>query len=426
MHIKVLLISANTEQGFIIPLPIGLNRIYAAVLKSGHEVKLIDLMAEKDWPSALKEAITSFEPEIIGVSVRNVDDQNMGNPRFLLDLVKKIIACCRNLSSVPIVLGGAGYSIFPESVLDYLEADMGIQGEGELSFPMLLNHLACGKSLSHVPGLYLRGAGLQGKRVFEKNLDEFLIPGPEILSASIQRREDFWVPLQTRRGCPMACSYCSTSIIEGNSIRKRPTDSVIKEISVYMAAGFQKFYFVDSTFNLPENYAKEICRKIIESRLTISWRCIIYPRRINEELVHLMARAGCMEVSLGFESGCKEILRKMNKKYSPEEMRRTSEMLRDAGIRRMGFLLLGGPGETKSSVLESLEFADSLNLDSLKITVGIRIYPGTALAAAAIKEGLISPEDNLLFPSFYLAPDLREWLYETVHLWMKKQPNWLF
>ncbi|MEN6624458.1 MAG: radical SAM protein, partial [Smithella sp.] len=332
----------------------------------------------------------------------------------------------RDLSRAPIVLGGAGYSIFPESALDYLEADMGIQGEGEFSFPILLDCISRGESLSNVPGLYLRGAGLQGKRIFRKNLDEFMLPGPEILYPSIQKREEFWMPLQTRRGCPMACSYCSTAIIEGSSIRKRRMDFIIKEIADYVVSGFQNFYFVDNIFNIPENYAKEICRKIIESGLAISWRCIIYPRKIDKELVQLMARAGCVEVSLGFESGCKRILNKLNKKYSLEDVRLTSEMLKEAGIRRMGFLLLGGPGETKESVWESLEFADSLNLDSMKITIGIRIYPNTDLAGTAIEEGLITPDDNLLSPRFYVVSELREWLHETVRSWMKKRPDWIF
>ncbi len=407
-------------------MPVGLNCVYAAIRQSGHEVKLIDLMTEKDYRSAVSEAINAFDPEIIGISVRNIDDQNMENQRFLLDQVKKVIACCRDLSRVPIVLGGAGYSIFPEEVLIYLEADMGIQGEGELSFPILLDHLARGETLSGVPGLYLRGEGLQGKRIFEKNLDRFLLPDAEILSPSIPERKEAWVPVQTRRGCPMACNYCSTAIIEGSSIRKRRPDLIIKEIAGYFKAGFERFFFVDNTFNIPENYAKEICRKIIESGLAITWRCIIYPCKIDEELAQLMAKAGCMEVSLGFESGCERILRKLNKKYSPDDVRRTSEMLKKAGTRQMGFLLLGGPGETKESVQESLEFADSLDLDAMKITIGIRIYPNTALAREAVEEGLILPHNNLLFPRFYVVPELWEWLYETVRSWMKKRPGWTF
>jgi radical SAM superfamily enzyme YgiQ (UPF0313 family) len=407
-------------------LPLGLNCVSAATQKAGHEVKLVDLMTEKDDQSSIREAITSFDPEIIGISVRNVDDQNMENPRFLLDQVKKVVTDCRNLSGVPIVLGGAGYSIFPESALSYLEADMGIQGEGETSFPFLLDCLARGENLSGAPGLYLRGSGLQGKRIFEKNLNLFPLPSADLSSLCAPGKQEFWMPLQTRRGCPMACSYCSTAIIEGRSIRKRRPDLIIEEIASHVGAGFQRFYFVDNIFNIPEDYAKEICRKIIESGIAISWRCIIYPGKVDEGLLHLMVKAGCMEVSLGFESGCERILRKMNKRYSLDEVRRTSDMLKDSGIRQMGFLLLGGPGETRKSVQESLVFADSLNLDSLKITIGIRIYPYTALAKTATDEGLILPGDNLLLPRFYVVSSLKDWLYDTIRLWMVDRNHWMF
>jgi len=389
-------------------------------------VKFVDLMTEKDDQSSIREAIASFNPEIIGISVRNVDDQNMEKPRFLLDQVKEVVTACRNLSGARIVLGGAGYSIFPESALSYLEADLGIQGEGETSFPLLLERLERDEDLSGIPGLYLRGSGLQGERVFEKNLDRFPPPDASLSSLSAPGKQEYWMPLQTRRGCPMACSYCSTAIIEGRSIRKRRPDLIIEEIASHVGAGFQRFYIVDNIFNIPKDYAKEICQKIIESGLAISWRCIIYPGKVDEELIQLMAKAGCIEVSLGFESGCERMLRKMNKRYSLNDLQRTSEMLKDSGIRQMGFLLLGGPGETRESVQESLMFADSLNLDALKITIGIRIYPYTALAKTAADEGLILPVDNLLHPRFYVVSSLRDWLYDTIRLWMADRHHWMF
>jgi radical SAM superfamily enzyme YgiQ (UPF0313 family) len=119
-----------------------------------------------------------------------------------------------------------------------------------------------------------------------------------------------------------------------------------------------------------------------------------------------MAEAGCVEVSLGFESGAEPILREMNKRFLPDEVRRISDLLATHGIRRTGFLLLGGPGETQVSVEESLAFADSLHLDLLKVTVGMRIYPDTPLARTALRDGVITPEDDLLFPRFYLTPGL--------------------
>jgi radical SAM superfamily enzyme YgiQ (UPF0313 family) len=181
---------------------------------------------------------------------------------------------------------------------------------------------------------------------------------------------------------------------------------VAAEIARIAQAGFRRVYFVDNTFNLPPSYALELCQWITAQRLDISWRCILYPYDVPEELVRAMAEAGCVEVSLGFESGSARILRAMNKRFLPEEVRRISDLLATHGIRRLGFLLLGGPGETQASVEESLAFADSLHLDMLKTTVGIRIYPDTPLARTALREGAIAPGDDLLFPRFYMTPGL--------------------
>ena len=137
-----------------------------------------------------------------------------------------------------------------------------------------------------------------------------------------------------------------------------------------------------------------------------------------------MAEAGCKEVSLGFESGCDRILAIMNKKFSPADVRRTSELLAKYKIKQMGFLLLGGPGETKDSVEESLRFADALPLDALKITIGIRIYPHTELARTAVAERLIAPDDDLMLPRFYMVSGLEAWLRETVAKWMETRPHW--
>ena len=175
--------------------------------------------------------------------------------------------------------------------------------------------------------------------------------------------------------------------------------------------GFNQFFFVDNTFNVPEPYALELCRELSRLRPNVNWRCIIYPQRMSEELASAMAAAGCTEVSLGFESGCPRILRTMNKRFLPDDVRRTAQLLAANGVRLFGFLLFGMPGETPESVEESLRFAHALPLHGLRTTVGIRIYPGTALAATAVAEGVIASEEALLEPRFYLAPGLEPWIH---------------
>ncbi len=424
-EMRVLLISANTERINLPTIPLGLGYVAAATRRAGHEVSFLDLMVEDDAGTVVRAALERLRPDVIGISVRNIDDQKMEGTRFLLEPVKALVAVCRELSQATVVLGGAGYSIYPESVLDYVGADMGIQGEGEVAFPMLLDSLVRGADPTEIPGLYLRGRGMQKERIFERNLDSLAMPEDHLRVPPADMSEDFWLPLQTRRGCPMRCSYCSTATIEGTVTRRRSPGLVVQEIARLVDKGFSRFHFVDNTFNLPASYAKDLCRRITASGLDITWRCILYPWKVDEELVREMARAGCREVSLGFESGNEEILWAMNKRFSPDAVRRISRILGDYGIRRMGFLLLGGPGETRESVEESLGFAESLTLEAMKVTTGIRIYPYTALARIAVADGTIAPDDNLFLPRFYLVRELREWLPETVKTWLVGRPNWM-
>jgi len=421
---RVLLISANTEKINMPTLPLGLACVAAATQKAGHEVAMVDLMTEKDAQSVLKETINEFRPDLIGISVRNIDDQNMAHPRFLLDPVKEIVAVCRSLSGAKIVLGGAGYSIFPEDTLSFLGADMGIQGEGEVVFPDLVERIERGASLQGLPGLYLPDQGLRCERMFEKNLDRLPLPSADLLSTPLQR-EELWMPVQTRRGCAMSCSYCSTGMIEGQMLRKHSPETMVDWIAKWRKAGVHQFYFVDNTFNLPASYAKEICRKLIDQDLNVKWWSILYPKHVDGKLASHMARAGCEQVSIGFESGSQTILKKMNKKFTLEEVRRISKILSEQGIKRMGFLLFGGPGETRESVEESIAFADSLKLDHLKITAGVRIYPHTILAKQAMDEGMIASHHELLFPRFYLARNLEDWLPDTLKNWAMTRPHWM-
>lgn len=422
---KVLLISANTETINMPVFPLGLASVAQAVIDAGHRTAWLDLMGKSDIRTVIEREISSFSPDLIGISVRNVDDQNMLNPGFLLSIVKGVVRICKEVSNVPVLIGGSGYSIFPESSLDYLKADMGIQGEGENVVPELFDCIENDRSFSEIAGLYIRGRGLQSERKFEKNLDNFPFPDPALFPTSVYEGENFYVPIQTRRGCPLACSYCSTGTVEGRVIRSRSVDSVIQWINKWVERDFRRFQFVDNNFNIPPDYAKELCRKIREANLDIKWRSIIYPGRLDESLIKSMATAGCNEVSLGFESGCDDILAGMNKHFSAKDVVNSAKMLIDNNIKVMGFLLLGGPGETKETALRSLDFIEGLNLNSLRITTGIRIYPNTKLMETALEHDMIKENDDLLFPRFYMAEKIQDWLVDTVRERAKKHTNWI-
>ena len=202
--------------------------------------------------------------------MRNIDDQSMDQGRFLLDQAKEVVRLCRESSASPIVIGGAGYSIFPESALEYLGADMGIQGEGEAAFPMLLERIETRKDLAGIPGLHLPGQGLQGPLFFIRDLDGLPYPEPAIFAEEGQPQTSAWLPYQNRRGCPLDCSYCSTASIEGRITRRRSPAAVVANLAGRVKSGFIQIFFVDNTFNLPASYALELCRRMTEAGLKIA------------------------------------------------------------------------------------------------------------------------------------------------------------
>lgn len=419
---RVLLISANTERINMPTMPIGLASVAESTKHAGHEVAFLDLMFETDPLQAVRQLISSVVPDLIGVSVRNIDDQEYQNPRFLLEQVRPLIGECKALSDAPIVLGGTGFSIFPDEILSYLAADYGITGDGEIVFPSLLERMHKREDLSGLPGVHMLGRQYAVNQEFPPDLDALPLPDERLWSYIDPNTKNLWVPVQGRRGCSNNCSYCSTSLIQGKKVRSRSPKLLVDGIEGMARLGFKRFYIVDNSFNIPESYAMELCRRLGKLDQDIEWRCILYPHAVSENLIRAMAEAGCVEVALGFESGSQRVLDMMNKRFTPEEVRDISALLASHGIRRMGFLLLGGPGETKETVEESLAFAESLDLDLLKISVGIRIYPGTPLAIRAVEEGVIAADENLFLPKFYLAPGLEPWIHERVKTGISPKP----
>ena len=314
--------------------------------------------------------------------------------------------------------------MYPELLLEWLGADIGIKGDAEAALPAVLDHLQMNVDVSMLKGVYVRGRSPKKPICEVPDMRRLVQPDPDLWPCTEQERSEVWLPFQTRRGCALDCTYCSTANIEGTTLRKRDPNFVAGHIRRHYEAGFRRFYCTDNTFNLPADYARDLCHALARNGLPAVWSCIVYPYRVGEELVNDMARAGCVEVSLGFESGSPVMLRNMNKRFSLFDVRHAARLFHKQNIRLNGYLLLGGPGETRETVLESLTFADSLPLDFLKITTGIRIYPETALARTAVAEGVIAADDDLLHPRFYLAHGLDGWVQEEVARWAESRPHW--
>jgi radical SAM superfamily enzyme YgiQ (UPF0313 family) len=431
-RMKVLLISENRCRENLIPYPLGASYVAAATREAGHEVSGLDLMFSDDPIGDVEKRVRSFQPDCIGLAIRNVDNQDMQDSEFYLPQVAEIASAIKSETGAPIILGGAGFTIFPLECLEYLDLEMGIVGEGEKSFVELLNALGSGVGVDETPGLALRRDGtgstnppaahvwpatnsLPDRDIFEVEPYNY-IPGKGPIRMA---------NLQSRRGCHLRCIYCTSPRVEGKLVRVREAGSVADELaSLERDHGSRNALFVDSLFNYPVDYTAELCREIAARDLSIKWHCNLNPLYCDLKLLELLREAGCASLSIGNESGSEDILQSLKKGFSKDDVVRSITQAKRLGFYLNCFLLLGGPGENEETVKESVELMTELEVDAVRVTVGVRIYPDCELYDIALREEVISPIENLLYPAFYITPDTVNWLYDYMREICDARDNW--
>ena len=429
---RVLLISENRCRDNMIPWPIGAACIASAARAAGHEVQGLDLMFSGDAAEEVAGAIEEFSPDCVGLSVRNIDNQDMKDNEFFMPAVKDIAGVVRSSTSAPLVLGGAGFTIFPLECLRYTSSELGIVGEGEDSFVELLGRLESGTSLEGVAGLARLKDGRGTVNPPGPPLRFRDMPAPDRSTFGVAGYD--WVPghappflanIQARRGCNMRCIYCTNPIIEGREIRCRDAADVACELeSLEKEHGLRTVLFTDSNFLYPTSYARELCARIVERALSIKWFATVNPMVYEPGLYRLMKEAGCIAVSLGNESGSDEMLQSLKKDFTASDVRKNAAAAREEGLTVNCFLMLGGPRETRESVEESIALMEELRPDSVIVTVGVRIFPGCELESIAVADGFIAEGQDLLEPAFYLARDVAPWLYDRMSEVCATRPAW--
>jgi radical SAM superfamily enzyme YgiQ (UPF0313 family) len=418
---KVLLISANRERSPYPVFPIGLAYLAAPLLAAGHALAVVDLCFEADPEQAVSTQLTLFTPELVVISLRNLDNVTWPATRSYLDGVKSIVTLCRRQART--VVGGSGFSLMPLEVLAYLDTDFGIVGEGEQLLPQLLQKLANGLDPLGMPGLLVRGCS-----VFEPPLPlaEIGTPDRSLFDVVRYQREGGMANVQTKRGCPFCCVYCTYPLLEGRAMRLRPVTEIIAELrSLVDGQAVSYVYFVDDIFNYPTDFAEELCRAMITAQLKITWTAFINPAFISPELLDVMLAAGCDAVEFGTESGSPQMLRNLGKSFTVADVRSASLLCRQRDVDFAHYMLFGGPGETRETVLESFALMDELQPTAVITMTGIRIYPGTSIYRTALAEGVITPSTDLLEPVFYISALVREQLAELVVAEAVKRTTWV-
>jgi radical SAM superfamily enzyme YgiQ (UPF0313 family) len=417
--LKVLLVSVNRETEPFTAAPLGLALVASTLRLAGHDVCVLDLLFAEDPETELRQSISSLSYDFIGVSVRNIESSS----RFLLPDYKDVIGLIKRETNAPVVLGGPGYSIMPKAALQYLGADYGIAGEGELAVPLLADALAGKTPFSSVPGLCRsEGGSYIQNPPSTLSLDPLGLPAWDLFPAG---NYDM-IGIQSKRGCSFSCVYCTYPGLEGREMRLRPPEEVAREMSSAIDSGLTApFYFVDNIFNNPPGHASAVCDEIIKRGIKASWGCLASPIGLDSKLLHKMKRAGCESVEVGADSLSDRMLSRLGKKFGKDEAVNAIRAAKDAELMSLVFLLLGGPGEDTDSLKETFDALEEVQPDKVFAVAGVRIYPGTPLARLAVNEKLISPEDPLMEPKFYVSDRLGDGLYSIADDYFKTHPDWV-
>lgn len=390
---RILLVSSNITTEPYPVYPLGLAVIAAALAGAGHEVEQFDFLVSGESEELLAARVAAFAPDYVCVSIRNLDNCDSLSVTGYPENARQIVAVIREASRAPVIIGGPAFSIMPEELLAFTGADYGIVGEGERLICELIRDLSDGKT----PPALLRGDGLlQGTEIVSP-----LYSAPMI---SFYLDKSGMINLQTKRGCPHGCIYCSYPALEGSRYRCRDPRAVVDDLErIKMEHGVDSFFFADSVFNDKDDHYLAVVEEILRRELSLRWCCYMRPEGVGRREIALMKRAGLYAVELGTDAACDTTLHSLGKGFTFADALEANRACVAERLPCAHFVMFGGPGETMETVAEGLA-----NLEQLEHTVvfafsGIRILPGTALLERAIRDGILTVDASLREPVYYLS-----------------------
>lgn len=361
--------------------PIGLMTIYSYVKELGYEAEFLDSRLVGLAPAALTKKLLDGRYDVVGIPVfTNTAADSFHTAR----LVKEA------LPDATVVLGGVHVTALPKrSLVECPSADLVVVGEGELTMAALLASLRTGTpALAEIRGIAFRRGGdivvtprrdpiddtsaLPHIRYHDVRMDLY-VPHPT------QYRELPSFNVFTQRGCPYACAFCQAAVTMGKKVRFKSVDKVVEEIRILKdLCGARGIYFQDSAFTIRKDWVRALCERMLTEDLRIDWACNLRVDNVTEDLLRLMARAGCWMCAYGIESGNQASLDLMKKGITLGQQREAVASARKAGIQVMNNFILALPGETEAMVRRTIEHSLELGAEISLYWLPVP-YPGTEL-----------------------------------------------
>ncbi|AKL95365.1 Fe-S oxidoreductase [Clostridium aceticum] len=428
---KVLFIQAMSTEAATSEMvyPIGIVTL-ATLLKEDHTIEIFDMNIQEDPFSQLKEKLQSYPPEVICVSLRNIDP--LGNK--MTSLMPPFVATVKMIAAlVPkgkIIVGGTGFSLFPKRIMEELpEIQYGIIGEGENTLPQLLENL---ENPSHLKGLCFRKAGeiviLNPSRELDMEYD-YIQPDRKLLNPELYNSRNSYVQamgVETKRGCPFHCSYCVYPNLQGRKLRCRDPKQVVDEIELLSKEyGIERVHFTDPVVNIPKGHLERICSLLIERNVQVKWSGFFREDYLDEKNMMLFRDSGCECFSFSPDGLSQEALDVLGKGLKIEDIIRAAKLSASTGVLSVYHFMVNVPGESEATIKKGMELIDEIyaihqETKSLGTVVlnNVRLYPDTPIYEIAKKQGLLSPSTDLLYPVYYNPEpfsSIRHRL-ETLHL----------
>ncbi|KKR11045.1 MAG: hypothetical protein A2694_01025 [Candidatus Blackburnbacteria bacterium RIFCSPHIGHO2_01_FULL_40_17] len=375
---KIVLVRPNYKSHIITP-PLGIGYLSSYLKKNGIEVKIIDALKENlDYSSTINK-ILAEKPDAVGITCLTA---------FYIEVVKISKALKKN--GLKVIIGGVHPSFLPYETLKDSKADFVVCGEGEIA---LLELLKSNFKRTNISGVYsLKNVSKKPfvtKAKVVENLDDLPFPDwkqidprtyPQAPHGAIAKNFPIGI-IMTTRGCPYMCSFCASQKFYDRKIRFRSISNVIAEIKYLVENfGIKEVHFEDDNLTMKREHVQQLCNQIIKNKINISWACPngIRADKVDEKILKLMKKAGCYFVAFGIESASPKILNNIHKLESIETINKAIEVANKVGIECQGFFIFGLPGETKETIMESINFAKNSKLSRGQFMI-LDVIPGSEL-----------------------------------------------
>lgn len=408
-------------------LPVGAATVAALLRDLGHEVRLLDLCHEPEPAAAVRRHLADWPPDLIGLSIRNLENNQLLGHRSYLDDLRALVSTIRGVSAAPIVGGGAGFSLFPAEMLEVLGLDYGLAGEAEVSLGALVEAIVSRRPPGGIPGACYRDGGrvVVAGPARVRSFERVTLPAYDLLDCRAYVQQGAAIPVESKRGCDLDCSFCAEGAHAGGTVLK-PVAALVDEIEALVGVvGTNRLHFTDGVFHHPAAHAEAVCAEIVRRGLVVRWRCGVNPVGLRRTLLERMREAGCRFAALGLDAVTGDMLRRYRKGFRVADIQASLSALREVGLPFTVHVLFGGPGETEASVMAALDVLEDLAPDEPTFfAFGLRVFQGTQLERTAASPARLLPRGPLAGTTYYLAEGLDDGVAARIKERCARHPRW--